>query len=69
MTTYRKTYSLKCGTTVKSFGFKKPTYEEVGIFVEQNSPTTNDITVIEGLKEIPDTTVSYSPKSHHKGVL
>jgi hypothetical protein len=63
MTTYRKTYALKCGSMVREFGSKKPTFEDLESFIEKNSPTNNEIELKETLVEVPTLEVS-RPRVH-----
>jgi len=42
----------------REFGSTKPTFKDVESFIEQNSPTNNDVEVVETLKEVPDLPVS-----------
>jgi len=58
MTTYRKVYFLKCGSSEKEFGSKKPNFSEVVTFTELNSPTNNDITLESKLVKVPTIPVS-----------
>ena len=69
MTTYIKVYSLVCGTMIKKFGIKKPTFKDVELFIEKNSPTNNEVMLMQDLKKVATIPVSWSPKAKHKRLV
>ena len=54
MTTYRRTFTLKCGTMTKFFGSTPPTMKEVKKFKEENSPTTSEVEIVTGMREVDE---------------